>query len=145
MMVPLKYFGNFWRTLEMPLTNCEINLILTWSANCVIVSTDVANQGATFSITETKIHVVVVTLLNQDNAKVFQQLKSGFKRTINSNKYISKPKLLRQNGNFNHLVQTSFQGIDRLFVFSFKNDAQRTSNKRYYLRKGRSKRLQCYN
>ena len=129
----------------MPLTNCEINLILTWSANCVIVSTDVANQGATFSITETKIHVVVVTLLNQDNAKVFQQLKSGFKRTINSNKYISKPKLLRQNGNFNHLVQTSFQGIDRLFVLSFKNDAQRTSNKRYYLRKGRSKRLRCYN
>ena len=129
----------------MSLSNCEINLILTWSANCVIVSTDVANQGATFSITETKIHVVVVTLLNQDNAKVFQQLKSGFKRTINSNKYISKPKLLRQNGNFNHLVQTSFQGIDRLFVFSFKNDAQRTSNKRYYLRKGRSKRLRCYN
>ena len=129
----------------MPLTNCEINLILTWSANCVIVSTDVANQGATFSITETKIHVVVVTLSTQDNAKVFEQLKSGFKRTINSNKYISKPKLLRQNGNFNHLVQTSFQGIDRLFVLSFKNDAQRTSNKRYYLRKGRSKRLQCYN
>ena len=129
----------------MPLTNCEINLILTWSGNCVIVSTDVANQGATFSITETKIHVVVVTLSNQDNAKVFQQLKSGFKRTINSNKYISKPKLLRQNGNFNHLVQTSFQGIDRLFVLSFKNNAQRTSNKRYYLRKGRSKRLQCYN
>ena len=145
MMVPLKYFGNFSRTLEMPLSNCEINLILTWSANCVIVSTDVANQGATFSITETKIHVVVVTLSTQDNAKVFQQLKSGFKRTINSNKYISKPKLLRQNGNFSHLVQTSFQGIDRLFVLSFKNDAQRTSNKRYYLRKGRSKRLQCYN
>ena len=144
MMVPLKYFGNFWRTLEVPLTNCEINLILTWSANCVIVSTDVANQGATFSITETKIHVVVVTLSTQDNAKVFQQLKSGFKRTINSNKYL-KTKIIETKWKLNHLVQTSFQGIDRLFVLSFKNDAQRTSNKRYYLRKGRSKRLQCYN
>ena len=42
-MVPLKYLNNFWRTLEMPLINCEVNLILTWSANCVIVYTDVAN------------------------------------------------------------------------------------------------------
>ena len=47
-MVPLKYLSNFWRTLEMPLINCEVNLMLTWSANCAIVSTDVANQIATF-------------------------------------------------------------------------------------------------
>ena len=53
-MVPLKYLINFWRTLEMPLISCEINLILTWSANCIIVSTAVANQGATFSITNNK-------------------------------------------------------------------------------------------
>ena len=46
----------------MPLINCEVNLILTWSANCVIVYTDVANQGATFTITETKLFVPVVTL-----------------------------------------------------------------------------------
>ena len=43
-MVPLKYLSNFWRTLEMPLINCEINLILTWSANCVIIYTNVANK-----------------------------------------------------------------------------------------------------
>ena len=49
-MVPLKYLSNFWRTLEMPLINCEINLILTWSANCVIVYTADANQGVTFRI-----------------------------------------------------------------------------------------------
>ena len=42
-MVPLKYLSNFWRTLEMPLINCGINLILTWSANCVIVASNVAN------------------------------------------------------------------------------------------------------
>ena len=52
-MVPLKYLSNFWITAEMPLINCEINLILTWPANCVIVSTNVANQNATFEITDT--------------------------------------------------------------------------------------------
>ena len=41
-MVPLKYLSNFWRTLEMPLIHCDINLMLTWSANCVIVPTNVA-------------------------------------------------------------------------------------------------------
>ena len=42
-MVPLKYLSNFWRTLEMPLINCEVNLILTWSANFVRIQTNVAN------------------------------------------------------------------------------------------------------
>ena len=69
-MVPLKYLSNFWRTLEMPLNNCEVNLILTWSENRVIVSTNVANPGATFTITETKMCVLVVTLSIQDNAKL---------------------------------------------------------------------------
>ena len=55
MMVPLKYLSKFWRTLAMPLINCQVNLILTWSVNCVIVYTDVAKQGATFAITETKL------------------------------------------------------------------------------------------
>ena len=52
-MVPIKYLSNFWRALKIPLINCEINLILTWSANCVRVYTNVRNQGATFAITET--------------------------------------------------------------------------------------------
>ena len=82
-MVPLKYLSNFWRTLEMALINCEVNLILIWSANCVIVYTNIAYQGATFEITETKLYVPVVTLSTQDNAKLLQQLKSGFKRIIN--------------------------------------------------------------
>ena len=117
----------------MPLINCEINLILTWSANCVIVSTDVANQNATFEITDTKLYVPVVTLSTQENAKLLQQLKSGFKRVINSNKYLSKPKLLAENPNLNHLVEPSFQGVNRLFVLAFENDTQGTSAKGYYL------------
>ena len=68
-MVPLKYLSNFWRTLEMPLINCEVELILTWSANCVIIYTNVANQNPTFTITETNFYVPVVTLSIQDNMK----------------------------------------------------------------------------
>ena len=82
-MVPLKYLSNFWRTLEMPLINCEVELILNWSANCVIIYTNVANQVPTFTITETTLHAPVVTLSIQDNAKLLPQLKSGFKKTIN--------------------------------------------------------------
>ena len=92
-MVPLKYLSNFWRTLEMLLINCEVNLILTWSSTCVIVSTGDANQAATFAITDTKLYVPVVTLSTQENAKFLQQLKSGFKRVINWKKYLSKPEL----------------------------------------------------
>ena len=101
-MVPLKYLSNFWRILEMPLINCEVNLILTWSTNCVIIYTAVANQIPTFTTTETNLHVTVVTLSTQDNAKILPQLKSGFKRTISWNKCISKPELLAQNPNLNH-------------------------------------------
>ena len=133
LMVPLKYLSNFWRTLEMTLINCEVNLMLTWSGNCVIVSTDVANQIATFAITDTKLYVPVITLSTKDNEKLLQELESGFKRVINWNKYLSKPELLTQNSNLNHLAEATFQGVNRLFVLSFENDTQRTSSKGYYL------------
>ena len=87
--VPLKYLSNFWRALEMPLINCEINLIFTWSRDCVITNSEGEEK---FVITETKLYVPVVTLLTQDNGKLPQQLKSGFKETIiNWNKYESNP------------------------------------------------------
>ena len=101
-MVPLKYFSNFRRTLEMPLINCEVNLILTWSSVCVLISTNIPNQAAIFEISDTKLYVPVVTLSTQENNKFLQQLKSGFKRVINWNKYLSKPELLAQNPNLNH-------------------------------------------
>ena len=132
-MVPLKYLSNFWRTLEMPLINCEVNLILTWSSTCVLISTNIDGQNATFAITDTKIYVPVVTLSTQENTKFFQQLKSGFKRVINWNKYLSKPELLAQNSNLNHLIEPSFQGVNRIFVLTFENDDHRTSDERYYL------------
>ena len=73
-MVPLKHLSNFWRNLEMLLINCEVNLILTWPANCVIFYTVIANQNAKFEITDIKLYVSVVTLSTQDNAKLFRQL-----------------------------------------------------------------------
>ena len=75
----------------MPLIKCEVELLLTWSANCVIIYTDVANQNPAFTITETNLYVAVVTLSIQNNTKLLQQLKSGFKRTVIWNKYLSKP------------------------------------------------------
>ena len=117
----------------MPLINCEVELILTWSSNCVIIYTDVANQVPTFTITETNLYVPIVTLSTQDNAKLLPQLKSGFKRTISWNKYLAKPELLAQNANLNHLIEPSFQGVNRLFVLAFEDDEQWTSNKRYYI------------
>ena len=129
-MVPLKYLSNFWRTLEMPLINCEVNLILTWSSTCVITN---STGGGTFEITYTKLYVPVVTLSPQENTKLLQQLKSGLKRIINWNKYLSKPESFRRNANFNCLVEPSFQGINRLFVFAFEGDTQRTSHSGYYL------------
>ena len=65
----MKYSNNFWRTLEMPLINCEMNLILTWSANCVIFNAP-ANQVKTFGITDTKYYVPILTLSTEDNTKL---------------------------------------------------------------------------
>ena len=84
-MVPFKYLIDFWRTLAMALIYCEVELILTWSANCVTIYTDVSNENPTFTIRETNLYVLVVTLSTQDNAKLLLQLKSGFKRTISWN------------------------------------------------------------
>ena len=116
----------------MPLISCEVELILTWSGNFVIISTNVANQNSTFTLTETNLHVPVVTLSTQDNSKLLPHLKSGFKRTISWNEYLAKPELLAQNANLNHLVEASLQGINRLFVLAFENDTQRTSKRRCY-------------
>ena len=97
----------------MPLINCEINLILTWSENCVIYS---ATGAIKFKITDTKLYVPVVSLSTQDDGKLLQQLKSGFKRTINWNKCQPKVSPERQNHYLDFLIDPSFQGVNKLFV-----------------------------
>ena len=132
-MIPSKHLNNFWRTLEMSLINCEVELILDWSENCVTISTNVANQVPTFTTTATNLYVPVVILSTQDNAKLLPKLKSGFKRTISWNKYLAKPGLVALNANLNHLIEPSFYGVNRPFDLAFENDSQRISKKTYYI------------
>ena len=102
----------------MLLINCDVNLILTWSKDCVITNNCVP----------------VVTLSTQDNAKKLK-LKSGFKIITNWNKYELSPKTYAQNRYLNHLINPSFLGVNRLFVLSFENEDQRKSHSTYYLPK----------
>ena len=112
--------------------NFEVNLILTWSRDCVISNSTGAGK---FAITETKFYVPVITVSPQDNAKLLQQLKSGFKRTINWNEYESNPKTFAKNRYLNQLISPIFQGVKRLFVLSFENENDRTSHSTYHLPK----------
>ena len=103
--VPLKYLSNFWRSLEMALINCGINLILTWSDKFVLSNDE---KATTFAITDTKLYLPVVTLSTQDNAKLLKQLKSGFKRTINWNKYHRKVSVHVPNSYLDFLIDPRF-------------------------------------
>ena len=90
-VIPLKHLSNFWRSLNIPLINCEVELILTWSKNCVLADMTVrAAQGsdpaivvlsaATLKITDPKLYVPVVTLSKENDTKILEQLKTGFKK-----------------------------------------------------------------
>ena len=126
-VIPLKHSSNFWRSLNIPLTNCEVELILTWSRNCVLVDMTerdaevdnpaiVAPSGLEFKITDTKLYVPVVTLSKENDIKLLEQLKTGFKRTIKWNKYISQITIELQNSNLNYLSDPTFTNVNRLFV-----------------------------
>ena len=115
-MVPVKYLSNLCRNLEKPLANCEINLDTKWSKNCVIVATNAAGQATTFSITDTKLNVPVVTFSTQDNAKLFEQLKCGFKRTVNWDKYQLKISTETLNQSLDYFYGPRFQRVNRFFV-----------------------------
>ena len=82
-MVSLKHLSNFWRTIEMLLINCEINLFLNCLENCFIMAGAIDGQVPKFVINYTKLYVPVVALSTNDNAKLLQQLRTGFKRAIN--------------------------------------------------------------
>ena len=99
--VPLKHLSNFWKTLDMPLINCEVSLTLTWSESCVLASkaTGDASPGviavnnptnATFNLTDKRLYVPVLTLIAKNDSNLLEQLKTGFKRTITWNKYSSE-------------------------------------------------------
>ena len=131
--------------------NCEIELILTWFKNCGLISkaTRDANynanprvskidnpENAIFQITNTKLYVPVVTLSKENDIKLLEQLKSGFKRTIKWNKYRSQMTIQPQNNNVNYLIDPTFTNVNRLFVLSFSrnnNTDNRDSFSDYYV------------
>ena len=157
--VSLKYLSNFFRSLEMPLINCKIHLELNWNNDCVMYGADTYAGGdnandreAKFQITSTKLYVPVVTLSTKDNVNLTKQLIEGVKRSVSWNEYKSKIETkTADNKNVTRFsLETSFQGVNRLFVFAFNNTTedvagnsisnttngvQRDSHRKYFLQR----------
>ena len=143
--IPLQYLANFWRSLDIPLINCEITLILSWYKECVLVGrafrgppAAAANfinspTDAKSEITDCKLYVPVVTLSAENDNKLLEQLKSGFRITIKWNKYMSQMSNQNKNNNLNYLIDPAFSDVNRLFVLSFENEDGRTSYYKYYV------------
>ena len=114
----------------MPLINREINFILTWSSACTIAE---VNRETSFAITDTKLYVPVVTYSTNDNVKLLDQLKLGFKGTTNWNKYQSKVTIQLQSLYLAYLIDPSFQRVNSLFVLSFPDNTVRTGYTEYFV------------
>ena len=99
----------------MPLINCKAELSLKWYKTCLLT----APITATFTITDAKLYAPVVTLSKDNDIKLLEQLKSGFKRTIKWNKYRSKMTIQSQKNNLNYLIDPTFMNVNRVFVLSF--------------------------
>ena len=111
----------------MPLINCKIEFSLGWYEECIL-SNDV--DAATFTITDAKLYVPVVTLRTEDNTKLSKSLNEGFKRSIHWNKY----KVIFKDYNNEYIrerIDASFQGVNKLFVFPYAGGAN-VSNENSY-------------
>ena len=126
--VPLKYLSNFWRSLEMPLSNCKVELSLKWTESCILTTAANANK-AIFKITDAKLYVPIVTLLVEGNSKLSKLLSEGFKRPIYLNEYklisdkIVEIAAVNDNKYIRELLDSSCQGVKRLFVLAYDNAA----------------------
>ena len=146
-VMPLKYLRSFFRTLDLPLINCEVLLNLRWSKNCVLISkatreadpdTDPATiainipTNAVFSITDCKLYVPVVTFSVGNENKLYEQLKEGFKITVKWSKYRWEISSQAANNNLNYSIDPTFNKVNRLFVLAFENKEDRSSFSKYY-------------
>ena len=126
-IIPLKHLSNIWRFLNIPLINCEIEFVLIWSKNCSLAEMTVTlagnnddsplivpRTGLEFQITDTKLYVPVVTLSKENDIKLLEQLKSGLKRTLKWNKYISQMTIQPQNNNLYYLIDPTFMNVKML-------------------------------
>ena len=143
--IPLKYLGNFWRALNIPLISREVSLELKWDKNCVITSLEQrdigggnrgnAATGATLAINNCKLYVPAVTLSKDDEIKLLTNLKLGFKREIIWNKYRSQMTTEAINNNLNILIDPTFTNVNRLFGLAYQNADYRQSFSQFYLSK----------
>ena len=146
-VVPPKHLSNFWRHLDIPLINYEVELILTWFKNSILIdkSTREANydadhnvyetdnpEDATFKITDVKLFVPVVTSSKGNDIQLLEQLKTGFKRTTKWNKYRSQMSIQPQNSNLNYFIDPTFTNVNRLFVLSFPRNNNTDSKYSYF-------------
>ena len=122
--VPLKYLSNFWRSSEMPLINCKVELSLTWIENCVFTAAAHANE-VIFKMTDAKLYFQIVTLSAENNAKLSKG--EGFIRSIYWNKYkVIDNKVVEITDDnvekyLRRLLESSYQGVKRLFVLAYYN------------------------
>ena len=132
--VPLKYFSNFWRSLEIPLINCKIELSLKQIENCVLTLAAIGpnanatgSDSASFKITDAKLYVPIVTLWADDNVKLSKLFGKGFKRLIYWNKYkvidnkVVETSASNEEKYIRVLLDSSYQGVKILFVLAYNN------------------------
>ena len=141
--IPLKYLGNFWRALNIPLISWKASLELKWDKNCVITSLeqrdigrgnrDNAPTGATLTINDCKLYVPAVTLSKYDETNLLTNLKSGFKREIIWNKYRSQMTTEAINNNLNILIDPTFTNVNRLFALAYQNADDTQPFSQFYL------------
>ena len=132
-VVPLKYLSNFWRSLEIPLINCKVELSLKWNENSILPS---AGTAPTFTITDTKLYVPVVTLKIEDNAKLSELLNKGFERSVYWNKYKAVLTNYAADSYIRERLDVSFQGVNKLFVLPYasgNNVTNENSYRKYFL------------
>ena len=125
--------NNVWRSLEIPLVNCKVELSLTWYENCIL--SNVAGNS-TFKITDSNLYVPTVTSSTEDNAKLSKLLIERLKRPVCCNEYkVISEEIYNANVNIRKLIDPSWQGINRLFVLAYLNDATSTVNsyRKYFL------------
>ena len=121
--VPLKYLSNFWSSLEMTLINCRVEISLKWIENCMLTTA----TTVPFKITDAKLYIPIVTLKTQDNTKLSKLLSKGFKRPIYWNEYkVISNKIVEIAANnreryIRELLDSSWQGVKRLFVLAYNN------------------------
>ena len=143
--IPLKYLGNFWRALNIPLISCEVSLELKWNKNCIITSVEEVQidagpppvnappTGATLAINACKLYMPVVTLSEDDEIKLLTNLKSGFTREIIWNKYRSQMTTEAINNNLNILVNPTVTNVNTLLLLAYQNADDRQSFSQFFL------------